>query len=871
MKSLLLFILFIIVSKFAIAQCNSNSINEADKEYLIGNFENVIKQLTPCVNNGFNDMQKVQAYRILSKTYIALDEDSSAVSAAAKLLAIKPDFQADNLTDPFRFVEIIERLKSFGNMLFVTSVSKKAENILEAPATVVSISKAEFYNRGYQDFETVLHDLPGFDISRSNGNLYTHAYQRGYRSINTNRTLFLIDGIEDNDLWSSNVYLSRQFPLSNLKSLEVVYGPASTMYGSNAFLGVINIITKQPYELIKQGEIFGSNIIAGYGSYNTKFADATFALQSKNQQLALSVTARIFVSDEQDFTKYDGYTYQMRQYNDSIAKVYHNSLDITDSAKALAFIDKYGATHDYYSFENNKIILTETGIKKALELDNSVYSNTIARDYTDDKSIYVKLKIYELTLGWMAWQIHEAAGAQYNDIEFMTAEQGHSWAPVHNTIYANYEKNITDKLQISNYIQFKLHDFDKENKIVRFREYRYSSKRKYKLENLLNNDLPKIDSTFFFQKSNQFRNELKILYTPNNKIDILAGFETRYSVLQGDYTYTASGNTEEVGTSLSDVHGGNHFFVRDLGVYMQTTYRIFKTLKFTYGIRYDNNLIRNTAGFGNVFNPRYAMVFSPKKYIFKIIYSEAFKDATNREKFSTVIGKREIINPELEPEKVRNWEFSIAKTFFDNQLYINLVGYHANYSNIIQEVSVKLTVDGKEVTTNQNQGVGKQEVYGLHGFVNFNYNNLNIFANYTYTMPWVIDPVDSYNNPYTNPEGEVITKLRISDIATNNANLGLNYKWRNTLNANFRINYVGEKIVGENTTVTTNHYKFEDYFLFNTTITYNFFKTAALQLIVNNIFNKKYYSPGLDDADGELSARLPQFGRHLQLKLMYEF
>ncbi len=62
--------------------------------------------------------------------------------------------------------------------------------------------------------------------------------------------MLLIDGVEDNDLASSTAWISRQFPLSNIDRIEVVYGPASTMYGANAFAGVINVITKEPEQVV---------------------------------------------------------------------------------------------------------------------------------------------------------------------------------------------------------------------------------------------------------------------------------------------------------------------------------------------------------------------------------------------------------------------------------------------------------------------------------------------------------------------------------------------------------------------------------------------------------------------------------------------
>ena len=56
----------------------------------------------------------------------------------------------------------------------------------------------------------------------------------------------MIDGVEENDVWLNWAYLSRQYPISNIKAIEVVYGPTGTMYGPRAFVGAINIITFPP-------------------------------------------------------------------------------------------------------------------------------------------------------------------------------------------------------------------------------------------------------------------------------------------------------------------------------------------------------------------------------------------------------------------------------------------------------------------------------------------------------------------------------------------------------------------------------------------------------------------------------------------------
>ncbi|MGV8090862.1 MAG: TonB-dependent receptor [Mangrovibacterium sp.] len=117
------------------------------------------------------------------------------------------------------------------------------------------------------------------------GSEYANIYQRGFRQNNTEKTLLLIDGIEENDLWTNWAYVDRQYPLSNVEQVEIIYGPASTMYGPNAFAGVINVITRDSQNAVKQQNSIGVDANAGYGTYNTRFTDLSISGQSVTSPL----------------------------------------------------------------------------------------------------------------------------------------------------------------------------------------------------------------------------------------------------------------------------------------------------------------------------------------------------------------------------------------------------------------------------------------------------------------------------------------------------------------------------------------------------------------------------------------------------------
>ena len=76
----------------------------------------------------------------------------------------------------------------------VESASGLNESYLTAPASMNIITKEDIIQRGYTSIDELLSDIPGFDVSITNGITYLNAHQRGYRTPFTQRTLILING-----------------------------------------------------------------------------------------------------------------------------------------------------------------------------------------------------------------------------------------------------------------------------------------------------------------------------------------------------------------------------------------------------------------------------------------------------------------------------------------------------------------------------------------------------------------------------------------------------------------------------------------------------------------------------------------------------
>ncbi len=876
---LLQLILFISIGSFSQDNCGNVSLNNAKKKYDNGNFQSVIDILAPCIQNDFDQTQRAEAYRLTSLTYLAMDSLNKSNDAAVLLLKLKPNFEP-NLFDPPRFVKMIRAMKKSGAELTITSVSKKAENVLEAPATVVVITAEDIINRGYTDLEALFSDIPGIDISRTYGITYSNIYQRGYRSSNTDRTLFLIDGMEDTDLWSNISYLAKQYPITNVKRVEIIYGPASTMYGANALVGVVNVVTKEADELCidKPLAVIAD---AGLGTYNTKYADVTVATKKNN--ISFLGTFRSYSTNEMNLSEYPEFDYDPAFYD---GVDYSSILGISANANLFAR-DSLFASTTYFSMETDPstgdttaIHLTPAGEEAARNHDKDAFSGNLNgapveySNIADHLFFYGKLKISNFTIGYLGWKSVNGNANYYHDNKRMGAANGSVWVQQQSTFYVKYAKDISDKISISNHAQYRMTEIDDETRTIEIMNY---SNKGVDAVDLLYNNNSYYNDFHTYVINRQFRDEFKATYS-SEILDIVSGLELRNSFIQGDYmkTYSTTLSAMEDGKNLAtqlyvengivrktivegpQKPGSNYYNIFDAGLYLQGTWKYKDLLRVTLGGRVDYNRIRINGGYGFEFNPRVALVYTPGKLIIKAIYASAFQNASIYKKFSTT--SRRMENPALEPEKVRNLELGLAYKFSKN-LFADVVAFYSSYSNVAGVVSGLELPDGK---SQQYRGIGALNIFGIQSTLTYKVKNYQFFANYTYTNP--------QNNILDN--GDLTDEyIRIADIAEHKANMGVNARYFKKLNINLRVNMIGRKPVGENTTVPANPGDFPPIYLLDGTIGYfNIIKGLNIQLIVNNILDLEHFDPGIRSANVSTYAyRIPQPGRTITLRIFYNF
>ncbi len=180
----------------------------------------------------------------------------------------------------------------------VVTASTRYQNLTEAPATIYVITEDDIKQYGYRDLKNVLQQLPGIECAYPQSHI--HDGQRGF-SGNWSQTKLLINGIQANLVFSGEVYIASLYPLYNVKQIEIIQGPASVLYGADAFTGVINIITKNSDNTEKGSDL--SSFVGGMDKVMEN-KQVSFNIIIEKKRLGMTMSGTIFNLEGSDFTDF---------------------------------------------------------------------------------------------------------------------------------------------------------------------------------------------------------------------------------------------------------------------------------------------------------------------------------------------------------------------------------------------------------------------------------------------------------------------------------------------------------------------------------------------------------------------------------------
>jgi hemoglobin/transferrin/lactoferrin receptor protein len=148
----------------------------------------------------------------------------------------------------------------------ITVASRSERSIKDLPSTVHIITRDVILNNSYSSLVDALKDIPGVKVSQPGTGTHGEKYlMRGLWG--NNYTKILVNGIPIRPSAVDGMPIGEQINMRNVERIEVVYGPASALYGADALAGIINIVTYNPEE----NSFFIETSIGNSGYVSPKF------------------------------------------------------------------------------------------------------------------------------------------------------------------------------------------------------------------------------------------------------------------------------------------------------------------------------------------------------------------------------------------------------------------------------------------------------------------------------------------------------------------------------------------------------------------------------------------------------------------------
>lgn len=187
----------------------------------------------------------------------------------------------------------------------VTVTATRSEKALsKAPASVTVFSAQEIEDGLIKDIKDLVREEPGVSVRNAPARFTAAGASTGrdgnagfnIRGLEGNRVLIVVDGVRVPDSFAfgaQSVGCGDQVDLDTLKSVEIVRGPASALYGSDGLAGSVSFITKDPSDIIKPGRTFAGRARIGYASADQSWTESVLlAGQSGRWEGLLTYTRR---------------------------------------------------------------------------------------------------------------------------------------------------------------------------------------------------------------------------------------------------------------------------------------------------------------------------------------------------------------------------------------------------------------------------------------------------------------------------------------------------------------------------------------------------------------------------------------------------
>ncbi len=695
------------------------------------------------------------------------------------------------------------------------SIATRTEMTEETAPSIVSVITGEqIRNMGARTIVDVLKTLPGFDLTHY-AVLPTHKISvRGMSSTNSNEKVrIMINGHCMKDFyWEVFGPHFDALPLANIRKIEIIRGPGSALYGTDAFLGVINIITEQ-------GGDRPSEVSVESGTCNTLKPYGELSYRKKDFKAYLY--ADYYSTDGYDGNVEADYATRFFGQDYSAAPGKLNSKDRHYAFQAdIRYKDLY-----FSGFFSRSDTDYPAGFYYALADENDVktwygYAETGYRLPVGDTG-HLGIKVYHdradvnTTIEILSEQTAQMPGMY----EGFPADEG-VYEGVR-SCHAISGAELTADSSICSGIQ-----------LAGGMSYEYI--RHYGIKHYAN-------------------------YNLTGQPVELGGI--RYEAFP-PFQYFSGGITDlsEKGIWITDKDREIAAFYTE-GIFdLKQLFSLNKgveNLSVTLGGRYDRY-----DDIGSSTNPSLGIVYAPtKKFWFKALYGEAFRAPDFSEIYLENYSDQEKA-PSLKPEKIATTECLIGYHFTPD-ISASLTGFHVRGSDLIAYRASGITA----LLTN----IGKMKSYGAEAELKASFGKFQ-YAYLNFTWQKVKDTTHAEIEGTTERQED----FNPGGIPEFYGNIGMNYDFFNEhVIAGLSLNYTGERkrsekksLKGENLVQTDQRDPVKELYLFNASLTFrNFFKGMEIQISGFNLFNADHRSP----APRSLANDMPEAGRTFTGRISYSF
>lgn len=198
---------------------------------------------------------------------------------AAQAARAQEDNEAGAELDKTEEASVPSNVAGDGNSIIqlqpvLVTATRQRRALVDTPANISIITEDDLDRRMDDVIDEIFRYEAGIEVPRqtSGANPFSSSGGIEIRGVGGNRTQVLVDG--NRTIESITDSTRDVIDASNIKAVEIVRGPASVLWGSDALGGVVNFVTKDPGDYLQDGRRFAGNFNFSYGTVDNAFTES---------------------------------------------------------------------------------------------------------------------------------------------------------------------------------------------------------------------------------------------------------------------------------------------------------------------------------------------------------------------------------------------------------------------------------------------------------------------------------------------------------------------------------------------------------------------------------------------------------------------